>query len=460
MPLLLRLPDAVDPLRLERAVAALVECHAALRARFPRDGRDGEIRRQEIAPAGGPVPFAVIDLAALPEARRAAAITAGCTALQAGLDLSDLERGPLFRAVLFAGPAGEPPRLFLLAHHLIMDGVSWRVLLADLTAADTRLRRGEPARLPAPPVSWRRWAERLAAAAAGEDLRSELPLWEEVVHAVAPPLPIDLPGRPEQNTAGTAEQVAVELDGETTRALLQRVPEVHHAGIEEALLSALVRALAPWIGAPVLFLDLEGHGRQGEAVAAAGEEPLDLSRTVGWFTAVSPVRLDLRGAETPGAALRAVKETLRGLLQRGPSKGLGYGLLRWLGSAETAARLTPAVPPGLLFNYLGQLDAALGAGGIGLAPEPAGPDHAPGGQRSHLLEINAYVLGGRLGITWAFSPAFHRRATIERLAEAFQEALRDLAAAREEAVATPADFPEAELDQESLAGLLARLESS
>ncbi|HKH48932.1 MAG TPA: amino acid adenylation domain-containing protein, partial [Thermoanaerobaculia bacterium] len=145
MPLLLRLPDAVDPLRLERAVAALVECHAALRARFPRDGKS---RRQEIAPAGGPAPFAVIDLAALPEERRSDAITVGCAALQAGLDPSDLERGPLFRAVLFAGPPGEPPRLFLLAHHLIMDGVSWRVLLADLTAADTRLRRGEPARLP------------------------------------------------------------------------------------------------------------------------------------------------------------------------------------------------------------------------------------------------------------------------------------------------------------------------
>jgi len=449
MPLLLALPEGADPVLLERAVGALVDCHGALRARFPRDGRD---RRQEIAPAGGPVPFAVVDLAALPEVRRAAAVTAGCTDLQAGLDL---ESGPLFRTVLFAVPAGERPRLFLLAHHLIVDGVSWRVILTDLMAAK--------ARLPAPPVSWRRWAERLAAAAAGEDLRSELPLWEEVVHAGAPALPVDLPGRPEQNTAGAAEQVAVELDEETTRALLQRVPEVHRAGIEEALLSALVRALEPWLGEPVLFLDLEGHGRQGEAVVVAGiagEEPLDLSRTVGWFTTVSPVRLDLGGAGTPGAALRAVKETLRGLLQRGPSKGLGYGLLRWLGGEETAARLTPAVPPGLLFNYLGQLDAALGAGGIGLAPEPAGPDHAPGGRRSHLLEINAYVLGGRLGITWAFSPAFHRRATIERLAEAFQEALQDLAASREEAVATPADFPEAELDQESLARLLAHLGSS
>jgi non-ribosomal peptide synthase protein (TIGR01720 family) len=308
-------------------------------------------------------------------------------------------------------------------------------------------------------VSWRRWAERLAAAAAGEALKAELPLWEEIVQAGAPPLPVDLLGRPEQNTAGAVEQVAVELDEETTRALLQRVPEVHRAGIEEVLLCALVRALAPWLGAPVLFLDLEGHGRQGEAVAAAGEEPLDLSRTVGWFTAVSPVRLDLRGAGTPGAALRVVRETLRGLLQKGPGRGLGYGLLRWLGSEDIAARLTPAVPPGLLFNYLGQLDAAFGATGIGLAPEPAGPDHAPGGRRSHLLEINAYVLGGRLGITWAFAPAFHHRATIERLAESFREALRDLAAAPEEEVATPSDFPEAELDQEGLDRLLARLDS-
>jgi non-ribosomal peptide synthase protein (TIGR01720 family) len=331
-----------------------------------------------------------------------------------------------------------------------MDGVSWRVILADLVAADARLRRGEPARLPAPPVSWRRWAERLAAAATKPEILAELPLWEEVVRAGAPPLPVDLPGAPEQNTAGTADQVVVELEEETTRALLQRMPETHHARIEEALLSSLVRALAPWIGESVLVLDLEGHGRQGDEV--------DLSRTVGWFTAIAPVRIDLRGAGSPGAALRAVKETLRGPVQRGPSQGLGYGLLRWLGGADIATRLTPAVPPGLLFNYLGQLDATFGAGGIDLAPEPMGPVHAPAGRRSHLLEINAYVLGGRLGMTWAFSPAFHHRATIVRLAGAYQEALRELAASPEEAVLTPSDFPGAELDQAGLDHLLARLE--
>jgi len=218
------------------------------------------------------------------------------------------------------------------------------------------------------------------------------------------------------------------------------------------LLTALVQAVARWTGSRSVLVDLEGHGREDLF------DDVDVSRTVGWFTTAFPVSLDLGDADGPGEALKMVKEQLR----RVPQRGIGYGLLCYLCEDEEVAKQLQALPqPEISFNYMGQLDRALPEGSpFGPACESRGADRSLRGKRSHLLEINGSIAGGRLRLEWTYSENLHRRATIERLVQDFAEALRAIIAhcqSPEAGGVTPSDFPLAGLDQKKLDKVLAKL---
>jgi amino acid adenylation domain-containing protein/non-ribosomal peptide synthase protein (TIGR01720 family) len=408
---------------LKAALDRLAAHHDALRLRFLHE--DGG-RRQVHGPLE-PVPLVEVDLTAAP----AGALEATAERLQDGLDLA---RGPLFTAALFH-LKGED-RLLLTVHHLVVDGVSWRVLLEDLAA----LLEGED--LPPKTTSWRRWAGLLEGFARSPEVVAELPWWLSL--PAAPPLPRDLSGE------GSDAQAAVtaELGRETTRALLQAVPEVYRTRVNDLLLAALARAFAAWTGQGFLQVWLEGHGR--EEIAAG----VDLSRTVGWFTTLFPVTLALPPGGGEREAIRAVKETLRAV----PGRGLGYGLLRWLADPESGARLAALPAPEVSFNYLGRLDAAAGEGDLlAFAPEAVrgAAGEAPAGRP--LFAIDALVLDDRLRVSWSFDPAVHRRETAQGLADGFLAeiaALVEHCRSAEAGGLTPSDVPLARLGQEALDRLL------
>ena len=432
--LLLEIRQRTEPQILARATAALLAAHGALRLRFRRE--DGEWR-SAVAPAGGEAPFLNVDLSALPAEVRSRAVEAASAELQTGFDLA---RGPLFLAALF-----DPGRLLLAAHHLVVDAVSWRVLLEDLETACRQIEAGELVRLPAPTLSWRRWAERLAEHARSTGVRDELPFWLDAPAAV--PLPLDRPGG--ENTAGAIASVPVSLSPAATASLLREAPRAYNTRVDDLLLTALAVAFARWTGEPRLRLDLEAHGR--EEIAPG----VDLSRTVGWFTAVYPVTLDLAGTGGPGEAILAIKEQLRAV----PRRGIGCGLLRWLGDGEARERLASLPEPEVAFNNLGQLDSALGEEEERFAPAPesAGPSQSPRARRSHLIEVNALVLDGRLRVDWNYSAGLHAKATIERLAGDFRDVLEDLIAhclSPEAGGFSPSDFPLARLDRATLEAAL------
>ncbi|MEA2694548.1 MAG: hypothetical protein QOJ16_3935, partial [Acidobacteriota bacterium] len=439
----LELAAAWPPAHLARALTALAEHHDALRARFER--RDG-VWRQKLAAPGVPVPWIEVALEALPAAGRPAAMAAVGEALQSALDLA---HGPIFAGALFTGAAGarSTRRVLLLAcHHLVVDHVSWQILLEDLVTACEHQAAGAPIRLPRKTTSVAAWARGLIELAGSRELAAETPYWLDERRLRVRPLPVD---DPLGSTAVRATRtLTFLLAEEPTRRITTGLPAAYRMQIHEGLLATLAQAFRAWTGEPLLLVDLEGHGREEDALA--DRSGADLARTVGWLATLSPALLDLSTTGSQADALKAVKEQLRGV----PRHGLGYGLLRFLAAGPTApVQAAPAAPAAwaaqpaaeVLFNYGGQLDAALPTGArIALSRQPLGAQQSPRARRTHAIEINSGITGGRLEIAISYAATRHRPETIERLAAGWRDALGALAEHLGSGAAgglTPSDFP-------------------
>ncbi|MEU9456739.1 amino acid adenylation domain-containing protein [Streptomyces sp. NPDC048277] len=422
------LGEDIDVPALRAALTALPTQHPALRTRFARAADGGWAQRIVDAEHGE-----TVRVAASPAA--------------AGADLAwltgamDLESGPLFRAVVVSGEAGRPPRLHLAAHHLVVDGVSWRILLEDLRTAYGQIRAGEPIRLGPPSSSVPQWSRRLDALVRDGGFAGELSHWAQALGGDDPHLPVDSDG---PDTVAGTRSVTVRLDEETTRALLTDVPDVYLTEINDVLLTALARTLTDWTDQDRVVLAVEGHGREELF------DDLDLSRTVGWFTSYFPVALTV--AHRDGGwdeLLKSVKSQLRQV----PGRGIGYGALRYLGAAgELAGDPLPQVA----FNYLGQFDGLLrrtDGDPLYRAISPIGLAEEPLAHRLHALDIVGQVGGGRLEFTWSYSAGRHDQQTVEALASAFLAhlaAIVEHCARRGAGGRVPSDFPLSGLDQAAL----------
>ncbi|MGH3611415.1 MAG: amino acid adenylation domain-containing protein, partial [Pseudonocardia sp.] len=444
--LTVELVEGVEETALRTALAAVVEHHDALRMRFEhRVGPSGAPRWcQDNAPVGSVDVLARHDLSGVDVVDRDAVIGRVVEQVHAGLDLAG---GLLLRAVLFDVGAGGRPVLFLAVHHLVVDGVSWRVLLEDLGTAHRQVVDGEPVDLGPRTTSFRDWALRLTEYAATGGCDGELGHWTGVVGdaAASAPIPVSSADGVGVNTVASTRSVSVRLDPEQTRALLTDVPGVYRTQVNDVLLAALGVVLAGWTGCERVLVDVEGHGREELF------EGVDLSRTVGWFTTIFPVALELGGERDWGVRLKSVKEQLRGV----PRRGIGYGALRYL--TETIG-LAGAAAPQVSFNYLGQFDRP--ATGDGLYHQMHGgmdSDADPESIRTHLLEIVGRVEHKCLELTWYYSQELHEDVTVARLAEAMVQALHEVvehcsgpgAGGR-----TPSDFPLAHLDQSAVDALV------
>ncbi|WP_225825822.1 non-ribosomal peptide synthase/polyketide synthase [Streptomyces naphthomycinicus] len=413
---LLELDGAPDPRALRAALDALLDHHDALRMRFTRDEHGW--RQFNPPPAAGHDILVRHDLSGLSAKEADAAMAKVADELHAGFDLA---RGPQLRAALFTGDPDRPAFLLLVAHHLVVDAVSWRILRDDLETAYRQAVQGEAVTLGERGTSFREWSRRLAAHIADGGLDHELPHWEEAVRtepAPAAPAPAA--------DAGPAATVSVELGEEDTTALLRSAPTAYRTRVGDVLLAALALALARWTGHDRVRLDLEGHGREDLL------DGVDLSRTVGWFTTVYPVALqvDDPGDLGPDRDWRSLVKSVRRQLRAVPGNGIGFGALRTFGPPEVRERLGAPAHGQVVFNYLGQWDARpeTADGGLVRAEHGSfGQDHDPRDPGSHLVEVVGAVQHGRLAFTWHHRPGVHDTATVRRVAEEFAEALRRLA---------------------------------
>ncbi|MFD0648200.1 condensation domain-containing protein [Streptomyces malaysiensis subsp. malaysiensis] len=410
----LELTGDLDEAALRQAVDALVAQHAALRTRFLTvDGR----WRQEVLPAAPGGVLERHDLSGLDDAARAEAVREATVAAQTGLDIAE---GAVLRVLLFAFGPGRPPELLLTAHHLVVDGVSWRVLLGDLETAYRRAAAGGAATLPPASSAFTRWAARLAEHVRSGGLDGELAYWTGMARSAPATLPVDREG---PNAHGTAATVTTVLGRAETGALLRQVPGVYRTRIDEVLLAALGRSLARWTGGDTVLIGVEGHGREDLFA------DLDLSRTVGWFTAEYPLALAVDAEAGWRETLRSVKEQLRAV----PHHGLGHGALRHLAADGSPAGELPGGPsPQIVFNYHGQWDVAAdddGAAAPGLyraALPVTGQDAPPGETRPYLLEVTGAVQDGRLELGWSYPARMYDEATVRRLADGCLAALKEI----------------------------------
>jgi non-ribosomal peptide synthase protein (TIGR01720 family) len=439
---LLEVRQNMEPPWLAASVGELVRRHDALRLRFEQTP---EGWRQQAAEPGEP-PFVLFDLSALPVPVRGKALSRAAEMFQESLDL---ESGHLLRVVLFAMGPEAADRLLFVAHHLAVDVLSWQILFDDLQAVYRRLATGGRP-LPAPTgTPFTLWAERLRRHVAGGAVDREIAYWTaERQTQVLPSWPVDSAGG--ANTVSSARTVSLVLTEKETTVLLRQVPAVLHAHPNDVLLAALCRVFAAQTGSSTLRVEIEGHGREGFSA------DVDPTRTVGWFTAAYPVVFDLTGADEPEAAVTRVRDELRGV----PGRGFGYGLLRHLSPDPEIREKLGALPAAeIQLAYLGEVDQGLPQeSAFHPASEAAGPVSDPRGPRTHLFQVAAAVLSGRLALTWIFSANLHGTETVQPLIEGMVREVRAVLALCGAARPVPApvlDFPEARLAPEELDRLVA-----
>ena len=404
--LLLSCPGKLVAQTLAAALNALILHHDSLRLRFTNTT---EGWRQWYAEPNPEAPLEHIDLSALGRQAQKEALKDSSRRLQASLKL---DNGPLIRAALIDFGTEQAQQLLLIIHHLVVDSVSWPILLEDLYGAYEQIHQNGPVRLPPKSASYRTWAESLASYGGSEHARDDLKYWSGLQWKMDAHLPRDCPSG--SNDANSTQLIRTFLDEEHTQNMLQKARGAYEAEINDVLLSALLQAFTGWTGEPTVLVDLEGHGREELF------ENLDVSRTVGWFTSLYPVQLCLCECHEPGGILISVKEQLR----RIPNHGIGYGIWRYL-NKEAAVHEVPE--PQVSFNYLGQFTHSIAANtGFELVSEDIGELRSRSGQRRHLLEIDALIHNNRLWVNWTYSSEIHKSETVAALAEKFSKCLCEL----------------------------------
>jgi non-ribosomal peptide synthase protein (TIGR01720 family) len=355
----------------------------------------------------------VVDISGLPQTQQDAAYDQTSDLLQRSLDLA---RGPVTRVVWFESGEDKASTLLWIAHHLVIDWVSWRILMEDLTQRYLSYQRScLPQAALAHATSFLSWANKINQRVQSGVFDHLLPIWlEPSIPPMEPSvLQVDFSGG--ENAVAFRQKQIVSFSEEMTRSLLEQLPAVPNFQITEVLLTALESALAEWNGLSPLTVDVEGHGRED---ILSGFLP---ARTVGWFTSVYPVTMNDR---SPQPDTQRALAHMQEKVSRAGDHGISYGLLRYLGSARQVQALQHRPQAEVGFNYLGQFDGTLSQLQIfrrsNLSP---GEVESLSNALPYKISIVAYVLTGCLHMEWTFSGRSYRNESIARLAGAYSRLL-------------------------------------
>ncbi|WP_084654601.1 non-ribosomal peptide synthetase [Nocardia altamirensis] len=462
--MVLALPDGIDRAGLLTVLTAVLDQHDMLRSRVAQ--AEGQWRLETFPKGSVDVDPLVVEVevpAGADEAERHRIATA---AMDSALEVVDPIAGRML-GFAWVRRHGARDALIVVAHHFVIDGVSWRILIPDLVVAWSQYAAGQQVDLPAVGTSFRRWAHGLADVATTADSADELAYWRQVLAEPDPLLGARGLDRA-IDTYATVRAVGVEVPVAVTDAVLTELPARYRGGVNDGLLAALAIAVRRWrarrgVDAPVTRIRLEGHGREEGVLPGA-----DLTRTIGWFTSTFPVAVDLTGidadavlvdADVTATALRSVKEQLLAI----PQRGVGFGILRYL-NPDAAPELAGVLGQ-IGFNYLGRISAGKIPEGLtdaGFLPTDElgalNADFDPALPADMVIDINAAVVdtdaGPRMDVSFQFAGQILEEADVRELAQEWVAALTVLAEHATHPAAgglTPSDVPlvpvsQAELD--------------
>ncbi|GEO12156.1 non-ribosomal peptide synthetase [Segetibacter aerophilus] len=421
---LLSIDKSIDENILNQAIEQILKQHDALRFRYYQ--QDGEWK-QEYSKAKVEVKIEELIYAESEDA--GGQINKVADQYQRSLDI---EKGETVRVVLLKTPAAEKSnRLLWIIHHLVVDGVSWRLILEEFESALAQTVSTGTATSHSKTSSYKQWYDALEKYGRSSTLLKQTPYWSKTVQSFKPFVPdFDYS---EKVTVAETNGFTLKLDADVTRSLLKEVPRVYHTEINDILLCALAKTLCNWTTKDQVVIGLEGHGRE------AIDTSIDISRTVGWFTSLYPVLINMVDTNGWDNLIKSVKEQLRQV----PDKGVGFGVLRYINKEES---LQGSEPWDIQFNYLGQVDNVVRESArLSVASEPTGAGRSEKQVVSEKLSVNSHIKAGQLVCVWRFSSKYFREETIRNLATSYLHDLSSLVThcleqGKNGAVYTPSDY--------------------
>ncbi|GGX08656.1 non-ribosomal peptide synthase/polyketide synthase [Aquimarina muelleri] len=378
----------------------LILHHDILRANFVKQV-DSNVLIEYTKDACSSFDIKVFDFRGHPEAD----IEKEANILQASLNI---EKGPLIQLGIFRTDEGD--HLLVIVHHLVIDGVSWRVLLEDFATLYEQILKSESPKLPLKTNSFKDWAIAIQEYAKGTRLQNELTYWNEVVNEHVTALPTD--GTVQNNNYENIVSTSVELTVEETTDLLRNVNQSYHTEINDILLTALGLSIQNWSKSDRVLLHLEGHGRENLF------KDIDVTRTIGWFTGLFPVLLKMPEINSDlVTAIKTIKEDLRKI----PNKGVGYGIINYLSSHPLTA-----CNPEIVFNYLGQIDQDIPIGLFKISDLSGGDSESKTTNNKYKLLINSWIVDKKLKISISYNTHQYNESTIESLSYSYKNYLADI----------------------------------
>ncbi|WP_019640671.1 non-ribosomal peptide synthetase [Paenibacillus fonticola] len=431
--------DGFREVAVEETIAVLAEHHDALRMVYRQE--DGNIVQICRGSGGEAFRLHVFDVSM--EEDVSAAVEQKAMLVQQAMDL---QNGPLIQLGLFRTGAGD--HLLVAIHHLVVDGVSWQILLDDFAAGYEQRLRGEVIALPAKTHSYRAWSERLRNYAQSRELLWEADYWRQEESVKFQPLPKDGEGA-RIRTVESSASWSISLSEAETNNLLTGIHHAYKTEINDVLLAALGLAMQEWTGHETLAIHLEGHGRE-EVL-----DSVDVTRTVGWFTSIYPVTFELKKTEGIAYWIKSFKEKLR----RIPNKGVGYGVLKYLAPAEKSG-LGSGAQPEISFNYMGHLNRKIATDNMSISELYAGTAVSPQSERVYVLDITGIVVDGKLTLRVDFDKHEYRTTTMKAFMENYKKQLLlvvEHCMQQTESELTPSDLGYAKISLEDFNELFSNL---
>ncbi|ETT37866.1 bacitracin synthetase 3, partial [Paenibacillus sp. FSL R7-269] len=426
--------EGFDQEIVRKAFVALLVHHDALRMMYQRthEGMRQWNRSEKVADHAF-----TLDVYDLKDQDEQIVIPALSDELQKGLNL---EEGLLIKLGLFQTDRGD--HLLVAVHHLVIDGVSWRILISDLESAYRELAAGNAPRLPLKTASYKSWAQKLNEYAKGREIQREAGYWKIISNAKVSTLPKDF--GEEHSEFGERMEIILNFSKKQTASLVRNTNTAYNTNINDVLLCSLGLAFKEWRGMDKVLVSLEGHGREDIF------QEVSIDRTIGWFTTMYPIVLDMTSSDDIALSLISTKEMLRHI----PNKGIGYGIWRYLADDGKELHIHE---PEVSFNYLGEFGIEGGSGLLEFSNLSSGDSISSVNHKHTGISINGRIMDGQLKLFFSYSTKEYKHDTMAHLAAAYRTSLLrviDHCLNQETARRTPWDYGDPDLSLEDLQTIL------